>query len=229
MTRGYSLNVGISAYELDLFGRNRSLKEEAQQAYLSTAWSRQTTQISLIAEVAGSYLSLAADQDLQRLARETLSSRQAAYDLQQSLTTVGKSSKLPFHQAESELESVRYQSLIVDKQVMSDKNSLALVVGTPLPVSLLPSTNSLDHVISNKPLSAGLPSDLLQQRPDIVSAEHSLLAANAGSAARAAFFPSSLTTSAGRASNALGELFDSGGRSWSFAPQVKLPIFSGGG
>lgn len=107
MTRGYSLNVGISAYELDLFGRNRSLKEEAQQAYLSTALSRQTTQISLIAEVAGSYLSLAADQDLQRLARETLSSRQAAYDLQQSLTTVGKSSQLPFHQAESELESAR--------------------------------------------------------------------------------------------------------------------------
>lgn len=107
VTRGYSLNLGISAYELDLFGRNRSLKEEAQQAYLSTAWSRQTTQISLIAEVAGSYLSLAADQDLQRLARETLSSRQAAYDLQQSLTTVGKSSQLPFHQAESELESAR--------------------------------------------------------------------------------------------------------------------------
>ncbi|MCH9405283.1 efflux transporter outer membrane subunit [Pantoea agglomerans] len=230
VTRGYSLNVGISAYELDLFGRIRSLKEEAQQAYLSTAWSRQTTQISLIAEVAGSYLSLAADQDLQRLARETLSSRQAAYDLQQSLTTVGKSSQLPLHQAESELESARFQALLANKQVMSDKNSLALVVGTPLPASLLPSTNSLDHVISNKPLSAGLPSDLLQQRPDIVSAEHSLLAANADiGAARAAFFPSiSLTTSAGRASNALGELFDSGGRSWSFAPQVNLPIFNGG-
>lgn len=230
VTRGYSLDVGISAYELDLFGRVRSLKDEAQQDYLSTAWSRQTTQISLIAEVAESYLSLAADQGLQHLARETLSSRQAAYDLQESLTSVGKSSQLPLHQAESELEGARYQSLLSDKQMMSDKNALELLVGTSLPDSLLPSTGSLDFMISNKPLSAGLPSDLLQQRPDIVSAEHSLLAANADiGAARAAFFPSiSLTTSAGRASNALGELFDTGGRSWSFAPQVNLPIFSGG-
>jgi len=94
----------------------------------------------------------------------------------------------------------------------------------------LPSTDSLAHMISDKTLSAGLPSDLLQQRPDIVSTEHNLLAANADiGAARAAFFPSiSLTTSAGRASNALGELFDAGGQSWSFAPQVNLPIFSGG-
>ncbi|MGN7973088.1 efflux transporter outer membrane subunit [Serratia sp. 22264] len=230
VTRGYSLDVGISAYELDLFGRIRSLKEEAQQAYLSTAWSRQATQISLIAEVAGSYMSLATDQDLRRLAQETLHSRQEAYDLQQSLTNVGKSSRLPLHQAESELESARYQALLADKQVMSDRNALALLVGKPLPASLLPSTDSLAHMISNKPLSAGLPSDLLQQRPDIVASEHSLLGANADiGAARAAFFPSiSLTTSAGRASNALGELFDAGGRSWSFAPQVNLPIFSGG-
>ncbi|AEX51618.1 RND efflux system outer membrane lipoprotein [Rahnella aquatilis CIP 78.65 = ATCC 33071] len=230
VSRGYSLDVGISAYELDLFGRIRSLKEEAQQDYLSTAWSRQATQISLIAEVAGSYLSLAADQDLQRLARDTLRSRQEAYDLQESLTSVGKSSQLPLHQAESELESARFQSLLADKQVMSDSNALALLVGTPLPANLLPSTDSLAHMISDKTLSAGLPSDLLQQRPDIVSTEHSLLAANADiGAARAAFFPSiSLTTSAGRASNALGELFDAGGQSWGFAPQVNLPIFSGG-
>ncbi|AUH01439.1 multidrug transporter [Prodigiosinella confusarubida] len=230
VTRGYSLDVGISAYELDLFGRIRSLKEEAQQDYLSTVWSRQATQISLIAEVAESYLSLAADQDLQRLAQDTLRSRQAAYDLQQSLTNVGKSSQLPLHQAESELESARYQLLLADKLVMSDSNALTLLVGTSLPASLLPSTDSLANMVSNKPLSAGLPSDLLQQRPDIMSAEHNLLAANADiGAARAAFFPSiSLTTSAGRASNALGELFDAGGRSWSFAPQVNLPIFSGG-
>ncbi|WP_320534439.1 efflux transporter outer membrane subunit [Robbsia andropogonis] len=230
VTRAYSLDVGISAYELDLFGRIRSLKEEAEQEYLSTAWSRQATQISLIAEVAESYLSLAADKDLQHLARDTLRSRQAAYELQQSLSSFGKSSELPMHQAESALESARYQSFLVDKQVMSDSNALALLIGTPLPESLLPSTGSLADMISNKPLSAGLPSDLLQQRPDIVSTEHSLLAANADiGAARAALFPSiSLTTSTGRASNALGELFGAGGRSWIFAPQVNVPIFSGG-
>lgn len=230
VTRGYNLDVGISAYELDLFGRIRSLKEEAQQAYLSTAWSRQATQISLIAEVAESYMSLAAAQDLQRLAHDTLRSRQDEYDLQQSLTTVGKSSQLPLHQAESELESARYQTLLADKQVMSDRNALELLMGKPLPANLSPSPDSLAHMITAKPFSAGLPSDLLQQRPDIVASEHSLLGANADiGAARAAFFPSiSLTTSAGRASHALGELFDAGGRSWSFAPQINLPIFSGG-
>ncbi|WP_226099339.1 efflux transporter outer membrane subunit [Dickeya oryzae] len=230
VTRAYSLDVGISAYELDLFGRVRSLKEEARQAYLSTDWSRRATQISLIADVAGNYMSLAADQDLQRLAHETLRSRQEEYDLQKSLTIEGKSSPLPLHQAESELESARYQTLLADKQVISDRNALELLVGKPLPEDLLPSAYSLTGMTSAKPVSAGLPSDLLQQRPDIVAAEHSLLGANADiGAARAAFFPSiSLTTSAGRASNALGELFDAGGRNWNFAPQINLPIFSGG-
>ncbi|MGB8665165.1 MAG: efflux transporter outer membrane subunit [Serratia inhibens] len=230
VTRAYSLDVGVSAYELDLFGRVRNLKEEARQAYLSTAWSRRATQISLIAEVAGSYMALAADQDLQRLAHETLRSRQHEYDLQQSLTSVGKSSELPLHQAESELENARYQTLITDKQVLTDRNALALLIGTPLPDRLLPTPNTLAGMVSMQPISAGLPSDLLQQRPDIIAAEHSLVGANADiGAARAAFFPSiSLTASAGRASNALGELFDAGGRSWSFAPQINLPIFSGG-
>lgn len=230
VTRAYSLDVGISSYELDLFGRVNSLKEEARQTYLATSWTRRATQISLVAEVAESYMSLAADQDLQRLANETLRSRQEEYVLQQSLTAAGKSSQLPLHQAESALESARYQALLTDKQVLTDRNALELLMGEPLPADLIPSPDSLAGMTNSQPISAGLPSDLLQQRPDIISAEHTLLGAYADiGAARAAFFPSiSLTTSAGRASNSLSELFDAGGRSWSFSPQITLPIFSGG-
>lgn len=230
VTRSYGLDVGISSYELDLFGRVRSLKEEALQAYLSTDATRRATHISLIAEVAGSYLALAADKDVQRLSDDTLRSRQQAYDLQRRLTDVGKSSQLELRQSEGELENARVQALSADKQLAADRNALELLLGAPLPETLLPAPGALTGLLGVHEIPAGLPSDLLHNRPDILAAEHDLIGANTDiGAARAAFFPSiSLTTTIGRASNELSSLFDHGGRSWSFAPQITLPIFSGG-
>ncbi|WP_437615987.1 efflux transporter outer membrane subunit [Erwinia sp. V71] len=230
VSRSYSLNVGVSAYELDLFGRVRSLKEKALQSYLSTEETRRSTHISLISEVAGSYLTLASDQDLQQLAHETLRSRQQAYDLQRRLTDVGKSSQLELRQSEGELENARVEALNTDKLVMTDRNSLELLLGTSLPDTLLPAPGALTTLLGASEIPSGLPSDLLHNRPDILAAEHDLIGANANiGAARAAFFPSiSLTTSIGRASNELSSLFDSGGRSWSFSPQITIPLFDSG-
>lgn len=230
VSRSYSLGVGISAYELDLFGRLRSLKEEALQSYLATAATQRATHISLIAEVAGSYLTLAADQDLQRLTHDTLRSRQKSYALQLTRAQVGNASQLDLRQAEGELESARADVLSADKQVALDRNALELLVGAPVPAELLPGSGALGKLLGVHEIPPGLPSDLLRNRPDILAAEHTLIGANADiGAARAAFFPSiSLTTSAGRASGELSALFDHGGSSWSFVPQITLPIFSAG-
>lgn len=230
VSRAYGAEVGISAYELDLFGRLRSLKEEALQTYLATAETRRATHISLLAEVAGSYLSLAADLDLQQLAQETLRSRQQSHDLQVERLKVGNSSELELRQAQNELESARALALSADNQVALDRNALELLVGAPLPAQLLPTRATLPSMLAVHEIPAGLPSDLLRNRPDILAAEHTLMGANADiGAARAAFFPSiSLTASTGRGSDQLSELFDSGGRSWSFVPQINLPIFTGG-
>ena len=230
VSHAYSLDVGISSYELDLFGRLRSLKDEALQSYLSTAETRRATHISLIAEVGSSYLSLAADQDLQRLAKETLQSRQQDYDLQRERAEVGNSSELELRQAETQLENARATALSADQQVATDRNALELLIGVPLPPALLPAEGALAGMLGVQELPAGLPSDLLRNRPDILSAEHTLIGANADiGAARAAFFPTiSLTTTTGRASSELSNLFANGGRSWTFVPQISLPIFSGG-
>lgn len=230
VSHAYYLDVGLSAYELDLFGRIRSLKNEALQTYLATEETRRATHISLISEVAGSYLTLAADLDLQRLTHDTRRSRQDAYELQKTLAEVGNASRLELRQAESELESARADALTADNQVATDRNALELLVGTPLSADLLPGTGSLPKMLSVHQIPAGLPSDLLHNRPDILSAEHTLMGANADiGAARAAFFPTiSLTTGLGRASNELSSLFDAGGRYWTFAPQITMPIFSAG-
>ncbi|CAM5202050.1 Multidrug efflux system outer membrane protein OS=Castellaniella defragrans OX=75697 GN=HNR28_001628 PE=3 SV=1 [Castellaniella denitrificans] len=226
----YYLDVGISAYELDLFGRLRSLKAEALQSYLATEETRRAAHISLISQVASNYLSLAADLDLQKLAHETLRSRQEAYDLQTDLADAGNASQLELRQAESELENARAEALTTDNQVAANRNALELLVGVPLAADLLPGSGALVGMLGVREIPAGLPSDLLHNRPDILAAEHTLVGANADiGAARAAFFPSiSLTGGLGRASDQLSSLFDHGGRYWTFAPQISLPIFSGG-
>ncbi|MGV4247892.1 MULTISPECIES: efflux transporter outer membrane subunit [Enterobacteriaceae] len=230
VTRAYALDVGISSYELDLFGRLRSLNEEALQNFFATEQTRRATHISLIAEIAGNYLTLAADMEQQKLAYNTLQSRQRSYELISEKRQAGNASTVELRQAQSELEDARAQALNADNQVANDRNALELLVGAPLPAKLLPMTGALGSMLAISSIPPGLPSDLLHNRPDILAAEHMLLAANADiGAARAAFFPSiSLTASAGRASNDLSALFDHGGRSWSFIPLINLPIFSGG-
>ncbi|MBB6338456.1 multidrug efflux system outer membrane protein [Xanthomonas arboricola] len=231
--RTYSGNIGISAYELDLFGRVRSLKEQALQQFLSTAEARRSTHISLVAEVATAYLTLAADQQLLQLAQSTLSSQGDSYRLQQRSFELGVASQLSLRQAQTTVETARVDVERYTAQVAQDRNALVLLVGTQVPAELLPQAlpdgASVDgNVLASVP--AGLPSQLLQRRPDILEAERNLRAANANiGAARAAFFPSiSLTASTGSSSSSLSNLFDSGTRAWSFVPTLTLPIFNAG-
>ncbi|WP_420008545.1 AdeC/AdeK/OprM family multidrug efflux complex outer membrane factor [Xanthomonas sacchari] len=228
-----SATLGISAYELDLFGRVRSLKEQALQQYLATTEAQRSTHISLIAQVATAYLTLAADQDLLRLAHDTLTSQSESYRLQQRSFELGSASALTLRQAQTTVESARVDVERYTAQVAQDRNALRLLLGTEVPGELLPtalpdSASADDNVLAGIP--AGLPSELLQRRPDILQAERTLQAANANiGAARAAFYPSiSLTASAGSASTGLSGLFKGGSGSWSFAPSIALPIFDGG-
>lgn len=225
----YGANLGITAYELDLFGRVRSLNEQALQQYLATEEAQRAARIGLIAEVAGTYLNLAADIERLTLARDTLSSRQKAYDLQCQLREAGSTSDLTLRQAEAEQEAAQDLVLALESTVATDRNALELLVGTPLPVELHPDA-PLESMLAIQDLPAGLPSDLLQRRPDILAAEHVLIGAHANiGAARAAFFPRiTLTGGFGRASDSLSDLFDGANRAWSFLPQISIPIFTGG-
>jgi multidrug efflux system outer membrane protein len=225
----YSASIGTSAYELDLFGRVRSLNAQALESYLATAEARRSTQISLVAEVASAYLSWSADLDRLALARQTLQSQSNTYGLTQRRFALGTDSALTLRQQQTSVESARVDVASYTAQVALDQNALALLLGTAVPADLAP-TGLATRVSALPDLPAGLPSDLLQRRPDILQAEHTLQAAryNIG-AARAAFYPRiSLTASAGSSSNDLAGLFKAGAGAWSFVPQISLPLFDGG-
>jgi len=224
----YSVDLGFSSYELDLFGRIRSLKDQALEEFFATEEARRSVQISLIAEVASSYLALAADKEHLKIARDTFESQQASYNLIKRRFEAGASSELDVRQAQTSVESARVDIARFTSLVAQDENALALVIGSPVPADLLPT--GLSSVTAMKELSVGLPSEVLQRRPDITQAEHLLKAANANiGAARAAFFPSiTLTTSIGLSSDQLSALFNGSSRAWSFAPQITLPIFDAG-
>ncbi|KWR84643.1 MULTISPECIES: efflux transporter outer membrane subunit [Pseudomonas] len=225
----YSVGLGVSSYELDLFGRLRNLKDAALEDYLALEQTRRSTQISLVAEVASAWMTLAADQQLLKLARDTHASQQKTYELVQRSHGLGGESGLSLAQARSTVESARAEAASYASQVEQDRNALELLVGERLDASLLPGDTGLDAALLVT-VPAGLPSSLLQRRPDVLAAEHTLKAANADiGAARAAFFPSvSLTASGGSASGELSGLFKSGSRAWSFAPSINLPIFDAG-
>ena len=225
----YSVGLGVSSYELDLFGRLRNLKDAALEDYLALEQTRRSTQISLVAEVASAWMTLAADQQLLKLARDTHASQQKTYELVQRSHGLGGESGLSLAQARSTVESARAEAASYASQVEQDRNALELLVGERLDASLLPGNTGLDAALLVT-VPAGLPSSLLQRRPDVLAAEHTLKAANADiGAARAAFFPSvSLTASGGSASGELSGLFKSGSRAWSFAPSINLPIFDAG-
>lgn len=229
VSRQYSANVGFSSYELDFFGRVRSLRDAALEQYLGTEEARRSSQISLVADVAGAWLALAADSERLDLARRTLESRQSSLQLTQRSFELGSASQLSLSQAQTGVESARADVARYTSQVAMDRNALLVLVGTTPPADLLPA-NLTGQVASVSELPTGLPSETLQHRPDVRQAEHVLQAsyANIG-AARAAFFPSiSLTASLGTASRELSGLFDTGSRAWSFVPQLRLPIFDGG-
>ncbi|MDO9343088.1 MAG: efflux transporter outer membrane subunit [Pseudomonas sp.] len=227
ITSSYSATLGISAYELDLFGRIRSLSEQAMLTYLGTEEARRSAQLSLVANVANAYLTWRADQELLALAHQTLVANERSLRLTSRSKTAGKASALDVVQARTSVESTRASVARYERQVAQDLNNLALLVGGPVDEHL-PSRPLADDLVARVP--AGLPSDLLQRRPDILQAEYQLRAANANiGAARAAFFPSvSLTANAGSASTELSGLFKGGSGSWTFQPQINLPIFNAG-
>jgi len=229
VTRQYSATIGFAAYELDFFGRIRSLNAQALELYLGTEEARRSAQISLVAEVASAWLILAADRERQALARSTYETRQKSYDLTRRSFEAGAVSALDLHQSQTLLESARADVARYRTFVAQDENALALVVGAPVPAELLPATLT-DSVSTVAELPAGVPSDVLARRPDIVQTERALRAANASiGAARAAFFPRiTLTAAGGSASSTLDGLFDGGSGTWSFVPQIRIPIFEAG-
>lgn len=225
----YTVSAGFSAYELDLFGRVRSLSDAALQSFFATEENRRSAQISLIAEVATAYLTLAADQELLAITQDTLASRDAGLELNRRRFEAGAASELELRQAQTLAEQARSDAATAKAQVDRDLNALRLLVGAEVAPELLP-RGELAQVALPADAPAGLPSEVLVRRPDVRAAEHTLQARNADiGAARAAFFPRiSLTGSEGSVSPDLNGLFTAGTRTWSFTPQVVLPIFSGG-
>jgi len=227
ITSQYSATLGVSAYELDLFGRVRSLTQQALETYLSSEQARRSTQISLVASVANAYYTWQADQALLKLTEDTLKTYEESYNLTRRSNEVGVASALDLSQARTAVEGARVKLSQYQRLVAQDLNSLTVLVGTGvgnLPAPLELNADQLAEV------PAGLPSELLQRRPDIQEAEHLLKAANANiGAARAAFFPSiSLTANAGTLSPTMGGLFKGGSGTWLFQPQINLPIFNAG-
>jgi multidrug efflux system outer membrane protein len=225
----FTASVALSSYEIDFFGRVRSLKDQALQQYFSTVQARAAAQISLIGEVVTAYLTLAADAERLALARQTLASQASSYQLTKRMYELGEAALLDLEQAETLVDSARVDVATYIAQVAQDENALTLLAGTPIPAEVVPTT--LPQLMSSiAPLPEGIPSSVLQQRPDILESEHTLRAANANiGAARAAFFPSiTLTGSYGSASASLGDLFKHGSLNTSLEPQITLPIFDAG-
>jgi multidrug efflux system outer membrane protein len=225
----YSAQLGLSSYEVDVFGRVQNLQDEALEAYLALTETRRSTQISLVAEVGTAWLTLAADNERLQLAQDTLASQQATYELTQRSHALGGSAALAVAQAQTTVESARGDVAQYQSQILQDRNALRLLVGSDLPDALLPGPR-LGSAAALVQVPAELPSSLLQRRPDVLAAEHSLQSANIDiGAARAAFFPTiSLTANAGSASSALSGLFKAGSGAWTFAPSISLPIFDAG-
>lgn len=230
ITSQYSANVGTTSFELDFFGRVRSMNESALEKYFATQEAHDSAQIALIAEVANAYLTYQADRKLLALTNDTLAAQQESYDVIKKSFDMGIGSALDVAQIETALETARANQAQYTRRVAQDKNALTLLMGASLDDSIL-DAEGLDTVEIMQDLPVSLSSSVLLERPDIRQAEHALKAANADiGAARAAFFPNiSLTGSAGLASTSLADLFTSGaGLAWSFIPQITLPIFEGG-
>ena len=222
-------SLGVTAWELDFFGRLRSLRDQGLEQYLAMSATQRATQISLISEVASSYLSLCSDNELLKLAQDTAQSQQDSYDLTRRSYDGGVASEQDLVQAETAVRAAQADIATYSRQVRQDVNALALLVGSDLPPDLLEGAR-LQKEWHFPVTPAGLPSDLLTHRPDIIAAEHTLKAANANiGAARAAFFPSiSLTASGGSTSATFSHLLSGGTAAWSFGPSINLPIFDGG-
>ena len=225
----YSIGAGVSAYELDLFGKLRNLSRAAQDQYFATREARDAAQIALVGEVAAAYLTLASDRSLLKIAQDTVTSGARAVDLTQSRHSVGVDSGLDVAQAQTIVEQAHFDVQRLTTQVAQDRNALDLLVGAPVGDDLLPAVLGDPAVVLSR-LPAGMTSSVLLRRPDILQAEDQLKAGDANiGAARAAFFPSiTLTGSGGLISNSLSTLFQGAAATWSFVPAISQPIFDAG-
>ncbi|WP_438859347.1 efflux transporter outer membrane subunit [Achromobacter spanius] len=229
ISSSYQAGIGLTTFEIDLFGRLRNLSEAAYQQYLSTEQAQKTVQITLVGSVAQAYFNLRAAEVQLDLTQRTLASRQESYDLVKRRFDGGVASELDLNQSKTLLDTASSDLAQLARARAQALNALVLLVGAPLPADLPPpATFGRDQLLATVP--SGLPSDLLERRPDILAAENQLRSANANiGAARAAFFPTiSLTGLLGVASPSLGDLFKGGQGYWSFSPSITTPLFAGG-
>jgi len=225
----YNVGVGFTSFELDFFGRIRSLSHAALEEYIGSEETRRSAQITIVAEVASAYLTVLADQTLLDITRQTLQSQSDSYALTQKTFERGAATELALRQAESTVDTARANLAQYARQLAQDRDALQLLLGTWIPAGIDFSAG-LDRVSMVSELEMGIPSDVLVQRPDVLAAEHLLQAANADiGAARAAFLPAiSLTGNFGTASAQLSGLFKQDSQAWTVSPQISIPIFAGG-
>jgi multidrug efflux system outer membrane protein len=225
----YRAGLGLTGYELDFWGRVANLKDQALQSFFATESARSTVQISLVSQITQSYLALAFDQEQLKLAKQTLVAQKQSYDLNDKQFKVGIISLVPVKQAQISVENANLAIANYQTQLAQDRNALALLIGQSVPNELIP-TGAVNQITASPTIPAGLPSELLQHRPDIAQTEFKLKAAGANIAvARAAYFPSiSLTGNVGYSSTSLSDLFKSGSFGWGIGPSINLPIFDGG-
>ena len=228
-THDYSVGLSLSSWELDFFGRLQSMNDQALQQYFANAQARKAFQIALVAQVADQYLAILADDESMAVTQRTLETAQGSYNLTLQLFEAGTGTELTLRQAETVVEQAKANYTAQVRTRAQDENMLVLLLGQPLPADL-PAATPLNSQSILADIPAGVPSDLLTRRPDVMQAEANLRAANANiGAARAAFFPSiTLTGSAGLESAALGALFHGASLAWSFIPSIVVPIFEGG-
>ena len=225
----YSVNAGVSAFEADLFGRVRNLSRAAQEQYFASEEAQRATRISLIAEIATAWLTMASDQDQLRISRQTLAAFEETRRLTSEQFRIGVASELEARQADTNYQSARNDIAALTTRVAQDQNALNLLVGTTVPADQLPDGLGAGAATRDA-LPGGISSDVLLRRPDVLQAEHQLIAENANiGAARAAFFPTiSLTATVGTISTALSGLFGGGSFTYSAGPSIGLPLFDGG-
>ncbi len=221
----YGVNLGVASWEIDFFGRIRSLKDAALQEYLATEQARSSAQILLVSEIANAYLTFAADRETLKLARSTLDAQRSSFDMIRRRYDVGLSTELDLRQAQTRVDAARVDVAVYSRSAAQDENALTLLVGSKVPAGLLPDDLSLVRPV--REISPGMSSEVLLLRPDILQAENLLKAANANiGAARAALFPRiSLTAAAGTASSELSGLFKPGSGAWNYSSQIVLPVF----
>jgi len=227
--RQWDASLGTSAYVLDFFGKTRSLNSEAFEQFLASQEARRSARIALVAEVATQYSSWREAEEQLALANQTLIAVEDSLQLNNVRFKAGEANELDLRTAEGEVQTAQINVHAYERLLGQAKNALELLLGAPIPSSL-PPPRPFEASQQTTAIPPGIPSDLLERRPDILQAEHTLRAANANiGAARANFFPSiTLTASAGRASPQLSGLFSTGSAAWNFAPQITLPLFDAG-